>query len=167
MLFFEVPHSLRHFAVFGVRARRIYRYRSQNSKSMLNVSEVRELQMFDVEGDGCTIWKALGSNQPDTALVEQGQIYKWLYLWHEVSISCPEADEMFEQNKSIELGEETSWDSKKLQDVNTVQSLYLPACEMLKQMDSVGFYNDNEIDAESNHSASVTEQLPDAEYFFW
>src|SRR5271170_4370905 len=114
MLFFEVPNSLAHFLVFGVRVRRVNRYRSLDYKSILAVSEIRELQMFDAQGDGCTIWKAVGSLEPHTLLVQQGQNQKWLYLWHEINISCPKADEMFQLNKSIELGEEAPWTPEKL-----------------------------------------------------
>jgi hypothetical protein len=168
MLFFEVPDACRHLAVFGVRVRRINRYRSIDTKSMLNVSEVRELQMFDTPGDGCIIWKAVGCVAPDSSLTtQQGNRYKWFYLWHEVSISCPKADEMFEQNNSVELGEETSWDSKKLSEIHAAQSLCLPACAMLKQMDGVGFYNDNNIDVEHILGASEAQQEPPVPYFFW
>ena len=163
MLFFEVPHCFQDFAVFGVRVRRVARYKSLHGNSMLNVSEVRELQMFDTEGEVCTIWKAVGCPEPDT-LLSLG--YKMFYIWHEVSISCPEADAMFEQDKDIELGEEASWDTKKLSEIHTIQALYLPACEMLKRMDGIGFYNDNGMDARAVQSAYEVEKQP-AEYYFW
>lgn len=94
--------------------------------------------------------------------------YKRLFIWHEVSISCPKADEMFQQNKTLELGEETSWTVEKLSKVEAVQSMYLPACEILKKMDGVGCYNDNEIDARASQSSvSSAEAEPPAPYFFW
>ena len=171
MLFFEVPQGFERFQIYGVRVRRISRYRSQDTKSMLNISEVRELQMFDVPGDDCIIWKAVGSTEPYTSIIDpfQGQKYNMLFLWHEVGISCPEADEMFDENKKIELGEEASWNPRKLAEINALQSLYRPACEMLKQMDGVGFYNDNEIDAEAVLRAAAGSQR-EAEkkaYYFW
>lgn len=170
MLYFEVPQIFECLQIHGVRVRRINRYRSQNNKSSLNISEVRELQMFDVPGDGCTIWKAIASTQSHTKILDpfQGQKYNMLYLWHEASISCPEADEIFEQNKNIELGEEARWNSKDLTDIGAMQCLYQPACEMLKQMDGVGFYNDNEIDAEAVLRASRTQsQAEKKPYYFW
>lgn len=71
---------------------------------------------------------------------------------------------MFKQN--LVLGEEPSWTPEKLSEVNAAQSMYLPACEMLKQMDGVGFYNDNEVDvkAAERQEPSEPESGP---YFFW
>jgi hypothetical protein len=133
---------------------------------MLNVYEVRELQLHDADSGNCTMWKAVGVQEPDTMITAQDYPYKWLYLWHEISISCPRADDLFEQNKTLELGEEAAWDSKKLSEVHTLQSLYLPACEMLQQIDGVGFYNDNEVDAETIQCMSRYEEEAEP-YYFW
>ena len=164
MLSFEVPHAFRFtFAVCGVRMRRISRYRSVLANSMLNISEVRELQMFDSLGEGCTVWKIMGCTETDTQLLTEG--HKWFYIWHEVSISCPDADKLFEQNKIVELGEEAPWDFEKLSNINAIQSLYIPACEMLKQMDGVGFYNDNGAEASSARNAQRFKK--ETPYYFW
>ena len=168
LVFFEVPGHLSRLVIFGVRVRRITRYRSLDAKSLLAVSEVRELQIEFVGGESCTIWKAVGCLDPSMMLAQEGYQYKWLYLWHEVSISCPKANEMFEQNKSIELGDEAPWTPETLSNIDAVQSMYLPACEMLKQMDGVGFYNDNAIDTQPvQSSAAAAETEPPQPYYFW
>ena len=169
MLFFEIPDHLSSLVVYSVRVRRTSCYRSVDSRSILKVCEVKDLQLFDVHGDGelCTIWKAVGSLVPQQSGGTVGHI--WIYNWHEASITCPKADEMFEQNKSLELGDEASWTPEKLSNVAAAQSLYLPACEMLKQMDGVGFYNENGIDGQ-NVQGLVTSTVPgivEQPWYFW
>jgi hypothetical protein len=165
MLFFVIPDSFAHFAIHGVRVRRISRYPSLNTKSLLNVAEVRELQMDEASGDSCMIYKWFGSLDPSTWLADFG--YKHLFLWHEVSISCPMADEILEQNKTLELGEEAFWTPEMLLNVDAVPSIYLPACIMVKQMDGIGFYNNNEMTVQTAQSSSVagTETAPP--WYFW
>ena len=135
----------------------------------MNISEVRELQIDFVKGYDSTIWKAAATPESSTKLEYLGTdlSYKWNYLWQEVSISCPKADHILEQNKTLELGEETSWTPEKLSAVDTLPSLYLPACEMIKQMDGVGFYNNNEIPILATPAHSLAEFQAPPEYYFW
>lgn len=122
-----------------------------------------------MKGYDCTIWKAVATSEPSTKLeyLGTGLSYKWNYLWHEVSISCPKADHILEQNKTLELGEETSWTPEKLSAVDALPSLYLPACEMVKQMDGVGFSNNNEMPIQATPAPSLAEFQAPQEYYFW
>lgn len=165
MLFFELPDAFAHFVIHGVRVRRVSRYPSLDTKSILNVSEVRELQMEEAAGDNRMIYKWFGSLDPSVWLAAFG--YKHLFLWHEVSISCPKADEIFELNKTLELGEEASWTAERLSTVDAVSSLYLPACEMVKHMDGVGFYNDNGMSVQTVPCSSFAETVTGPPHYFW
>ena len=165
MLFFEVPDSFGHFAIHAVRVRRVSRYASLHTNSILNVSEVRELQMEEAVGDHCMIYKWFGSLDPSMWLTGFG--YKHLFLWHEVNISCPKADKIFEENKTLALGEVASWTSETVATVDAVQSLCIPACEMLKQMDGIGFYNNNEISIQPARNSSTTQAETAPPYYFW
>lgn len=165
MLFFELPDAFAHFVIHGVRVRRVSRYTSLDTKSILNVSEVHELQMEEAVGDNRMIYKWFGSSDPSVWLAAFG--YKHFFLWHEVSISCPSADEIFEQNKTLELGEEASWTAERLSAVGAVSSLYRPACQMVKQMDGVGFYNNNEMSVQTDPSYSFAETVTAPPYYFW
>jgi len=64
-----------------------------------------------------------------------------LYSWYETSISCPPIDSALKVSQTLEIGEEASWTSEEVSDF--VENLIRPACQMLKQMDGVGYYNDN------------------------
>ena len=163
MISFEVEETLGFFQVIGVRIHHVSRYISQDAKSILKVSKVQELQYDQTVANCSTSYKAVGSLDVGSFVDGVG---KWLYHWHEVSISCANADEMFKQNKDLALGEEPSWTPEKLAEVNAAQSIYLPACEMLKQMDGVGLDNDNEIDAKAAERHTEEEPEP-APYFFW
>jgi hypothetical protein len=169
MLFFELPDHLAHFILYAVRVRRTSRYKSGDARSILKVCEVKDLHLFDIraEGEASTIWKAVGSLVPQQSGGTVGHV--WLYNWHEVSVTCPKADEIFEQNKSVELGDEAPWTPEEFSNVDAIQSLYLPACEILKQVDGVGFYNDNDIDAQATQTyvASTVPEAAEQPWYFW
>ena len=93
--------------------------------------------------------------------------YKMFYLWHEMNITCPQADALFEQHKTLELGEEPSWGSRNIKEMQIIQALCRPACYMLKHMDGVGFYNDNEIDLTSLPLNTLGEPASVADYYYW
>jgi hypothetical protein len=59
----------------------------------------------------------------------------------ELDITCPLLDEKLDVNTTLENGEEASWHADEV--TGLVENLIRPACHMLKQMDGVGFYNDN------------------------
>src|ERR1700742_4497861 len=109
MISFEVEEALSFFQVIGVRIHHVSRYISQNAESILKVSKVHELQYDQTVADRSTSYKAIGSLDAGTFVDGVG---KWLYHWHEVSISCANADEMFKQN--LVLGEKPSWTPEKL-----------------------------------------------------
>lgn len=131
------------FVIDGIRVHRISRYSSADHKSVLKVSEITELDVnaiVDPTTD-ITVFKAIPSGilRPGCEKVD---------LWHEVSISSVDANKVFEQNKKLELGDEAGWTTEYLSKVHALEAMLLPACEMLKRMDGVGYYNDNGV----NHS---------------
>lgn len=78
-------------------------------------------------------------------LPDQQQQMCDLNTWHEASISSTRADTLLRQNTALELGDEADWSLETLDDLDVSKDFYLPACEMLKQMDGVGIHNDNGI----------------------
>jgi hypothetical protein len=50
---------------------------------------------------------------------------------------------ILEQNEKLELGEK--WTPEKLSELDIAKSIYLPALEILKQMDGIGQYNHNDL----------------------
>ena len=77
--------------------------------------------------------------------------------WFEVSISSAQLDIILQQNERLGLGEEARWTPQEVSDLDIAKSIYLPALEMLKQMDGVGQYNHNGINI---RSMVATTQIP-------
>jgi len=63
--------------------------------------------------------------------------------WIEVSIHSTKVDELLSQNERLELGDEVGWLPEHFTKADAAQTLYLPACEMLKQMDGIGYHNEH------------------------
>ena len=124
---------------------------------------MRELriELHDSKKEGVKIWKATASPVP-----REGK--DRLDFWHEVSISSNKADELFEQNKKLELGDEASWTPESLSKVDAAQAMYLPACEMIKKMDGVGYWNENGVDVKKAMSTiTASSTRPPPQMVFW
>jgi hypothetical protein len=63
--------------------------------------------------------------------------------WIEASIHSTKVDKFMSQNEHLELGDEAGWFPEDFYTADAAQALYLPACEMLKQMDGIGYHNEH------------------------
>lgn len=134
-------------------------YKSMDATSILHISEIHDLDVNAQFGETHTIYKA----EPN--IVFRPGCEKVDY-WHEVSISSIIAVNEFEENKILEFGDEASWTPESLSRQNVAEAMYRPACEMLKQMDGIGYWNDNGI--EDDQAAPPAEWKPEpVEYKFW
>jgi hypothetical protein len=156
---------LEKFQIDGARVHRNSRYKSRDGISILKVSEIQDLDVDDrkVPGTDLTVIRAIANKWERKPCVK-------LDSWYEVSISSTEVDDVFQQNEKLELGDEAGWTSQSLTNIGVAQALFLPACEMLKQMDGVGSYNDNGVDVRSElaaPSAVSSRSAPPKPYVFW
>jgi hypothetical protein len=140
MLFFQLDDiTAKRFELAGVRVHRISRYKSNDAKSTLKISN---LQLLDIlifsapDGVHFKLSPVPASCKPCEKLGE----------WFEVSMSSAQLNGILEQNEKLGLGEEAKWTPEEVSDLDIAKSIYLPALEMLKQMDGVGQYNHNGID---------------------
>lgn len=114
-----------------------------------------------VPGTDLTVFKAIPSSIPRPGCEK-------VDIWHEVSISSVDANKVFEQNKRLELGDEADWTTEYLLKAQALEAMLLPACEMLKKMDGVGFYNDNGVDPSARVRQQYPEEQPQQEnQYFW
>ncbi|KAF8854467.1 hypothetical protein BDZ45DRAFT_693398 [Acephala macrosclerotiorum] len=129
------------FQLQELQVKRVLKYQSEDRRSSLNVTEIQSLdiQGSEVPGKPISVFQAApGPNDgPPTEKLRQ---------WWEASISSTDADQVLEENKTLELGDEPGWTAETLSKVHVASALYLPACEMLKKMDGVGFLNRNGIE---------------------
>lgn len=140
------------FQLAEIRVNRICRYKSGNTRSTLKISELQSLDIekVTVPGKPLTIFK-LSPGASDR------KPYQKLGHWYEVSISSSQLDELLEENKQLQLGEETRWTAKELLDADVAPSIYLPTCEMLKKMDGVGQHNHNGLDVRSGVTSTESQ----------
>src|SRR5205814_1793291 len=67
--------------------------------------------------------------------------------WYEVSLVSPIAQQILGENEALEFGEQPSWTEENFEErVQVFESMCRPACYMVKEMDGMGFYNDNGLD---------------------
>jgi hypothetical protein len=131
------------------------------------VSEIQELKLHPilVEETQSILYKAV----PPTESWVDPNNDELSVLWYEAKITTNKADELLKENIDLEFGEEVSWTPKMLISTNIIEELVLPACEMIKQMDGVGFHNNNNIvvPAQSTYSAPNQSKKEDKPYFWW
>lgn len=144
------------FEFVGVQVRRQSRYQSHDEKSILVISEVQQLKHKCATTQNLQVYQAK---------LADPKIKLNCYYEASITSACAD-DQVFKQNKNIELGEVGNWTEKDLTNIDTVQAMFRPACEMIKQMDSVGQENDNEVIVTA---ASLGPQLYErpAPYVFW
>ena len=68
--------------------------------------------------------------------------------WYEAAITSNAVEEAFEENMNLEIAQEARWTPSSLltEDANKgLRDLLNPACDMIKSMDGIGYYNDNEL----------------------
>ena len=126
------------FGLDDVTVRRICEHKSKDNKSILKVSECIALDTNSARNDEKTV--TVYSAMPGHA---DRRPCEKLNRWYEVTVSSPEVDQLLEQNKSLELGDEAGWTVDNLMDINAAEAFGLPACQMLKQMDAIGCRNNN------------------------
>lgn len=128
------------FAFHTVRVAKKHSYTSFDGKSRLNITEYRDMniKLYDApaRGSSSRVYKVWAQQARDSITYKECS-------WFEVSVSCPKAEELFEQNKAMEVGEESAWMRRDLEVAGVIPALYGPACAMVGGMDGVGFYNEN------------------------
>lgn len=131
---FAIPHTLeKNHGLDAIRVRRICRFKNTVHDAVLSVCEVQELDHQSRTTDTAEEFRA-GPSAPSGP----GEFNE---SWYEVDITCPDIDEALENNELLSVGEEAAWNSEEIGKL--VDNIVRPACQMLRRMDGVGFYNDN------------------------
>jgi hypothetical protein len=115
----------------SIRVHRHSRYKSYDSKTLLNIIEVHNLDFEWEQGENVATFFVTSSEKPNS-------------IWYEVSLESVEARVAFMDNLNVELGEETEWTAELLLESGAVlKDICIPANYIITKMDGVGFYNDN------------------------
>ena len=131
------------FTLDALRVHRVTKHMSTRFQTVLMISEIqdldvnqahisdRELYVFDAK-------RNLNPRKP-TEKVD---------AWYEASLSCPVLDQQLRNSENSGTGGISKWRSEALSVGNLDEQLFLPACQMLKKIDGIGYYTDNEINVE-------------------
>ncbi len=118
---------------------RVYRkahYKSFDNKSILNVTEVHDLNINIKKTGEKTIFHAVSSG----STISDG----YPSFWYEIGVSSAVAKEAFEENLTLEFGEEAvKWTEDMFEEEGIFSDIYLTANHLIKQMDGFGYWNDN------------------------
>lgn len=95
-----------------------------------------DVDLGPVEGAGFSVIRAYANIEPRS-------VAEKLSSWHEVTVSSKKANDLFKKSMELELGGLTNYGPEHLSQFEGIEAIYGPALVMLKQMDGVGFYNDN------------------------
>ncbi|PQE24120.1 hypothetical protein CJF31_00002324 [Rutstroemia sp. NJR-2017a BVV2] len=133
----QVPDYLFPFVeIYSLRIRKTKSYLSQDRQSKLHITEVDKScgDMIKVKDKQINVYIFREEKKEQTE--EETN-------WFEISLTSVMMDEFLKENPSLQLGQESRWRLKDLITNKVSESLIRPACEMLTQMDGVGFYNNN------------------------
>lgn len=140
-----------------------YKSAGREENSTLNISQIKGLDVdsrYPFAGAKFQIYRA--SSPPNDQKEPEH-----LDSWYEASISSIKADELLKQNNTLELGDEATWTAETLENMGAAKSIYLPACEMIKQMNGIGYHNDNGIDPQQLQGLMKKNQTPSPKEFKW
>jgi hypothetical protein len=145
----------------GIRLHKVNSHRSTSNKSILVLTEILDLE--------CQIGKPKGQ---DNVHVISARCDKMIpgsdgdgeKRWFTASIESVRGNEILAQNVDLELGDEAGWTPETFATVGVLGDLYIPACQMLKEMDDVGFYNNNGVRRAPRAPKPEPPQTP---YSFW
>ncbi|EKD19022.1 uncharacterized protein L3040_006516 [Drepanopeziza brunnea f. sp. 'multigermtubi'] len=155
---------LNRFSLEDLSVHRVCHYNSADRKSVMKLSEFQSLDINGGIPAGQSFMVFEASPGPKCAPIEK------LNTWYTASVSNPELDAVLAQNQSLELGDEAGWTPEEIANLEALQSMYIPAIEMLTQMDGVGRSSHNGSDFRSRKPGPQTADVPaetKPDVFWW
>jgi hypothetical protein len=128
------------FKILSIRVHRMNKHTSPDGKSYLKIDEVQDLSIR------CRSALQKPAIVFDASPWVEDELHSEAFLipnWIEASIYSTEVDDLLSQNQKLELGDEAGWLPEHFAKADAAEALYLPACEMLKQMDGIGYHNEH------------------------
>ncbi|KAM3074828.1 hypothetical protein ACMFMG_008241 [Clarireedia jacksonii] len=158
----QIPDHLFPFVeIYSLRIRKTKSYLSQDRHSKLHITEVDK---------SCGDMLKLKDKEINVYIFreEKKEQTKEETNWFEISITSVMMDDFLKENSHLQLGQESQWRLKDLVTNKVSERLIRPACEILTQMDGVGFYNNNGLrkkgkggsKQESSAQDSLRQELP-------
>lgn len=133
MIFELDNHHLTNIKEVYSRVKRYCDYPSQAGDISLRIIEVQELEVTPQHISATTTAFEI----EETARIGSPPLNKW----YEASLHSDKLNFELVKNRALRLGEDVSYDAAALADV--AKGLCTHACNMIQQMDGVGYWNDN------------------------
>ncbi|KAJ4296938.1 hypothetical protein N0V88_003854 [Collariella sp. IMI 366227] len=143
---FTIPGNLI-YNIQDVRVLTQWRFPSVNNKSALDISEVEQFEMVpcsDEVSGGAGDKPRAQYARPWTQKRSKERRDKGDFpRWYEASVVSVELESLCHQHAALKIGEKASWDPKDLKTRGVFSFLYVPALQMVREMDHVGRSDDN------------------------
>ncbi|KAK8020250.1 hypothetical protein PG990_005388 [Apiospora arundinis] len=130
-------HGDWHAVVHSVRVRRTSVYSSASHPCELNITQVTEM--------GVSTKGIVGKVSELVAEESEGKPGKGIFpVFYEACIKSTVAERAFAKNRTLEFAEEAEWTGKDLKAAGAFKDLVLSATDLVKQMDGIGYWCDNQ-----------------------
>jgi hypothetical protein len=146
----------------GIRLHKVNFHRSSDKRSVLVLTEILEFESFLRKPKGAGNSWVIRACCDDLISGSDADNHR---RWFTASIESVRANEILAQNATLELGEEAGWTPKSFAMASILDDFCIPACGMLKQMDGVGYHNNNGIRRSTATAGPAPPPKP--EYQFW
>src|SRR5262249_29152281 len=130
--------------VISLRVHHQFRWLSRDGKSVLNVTEVEDLDMIPClrlpgsEPPRRNEWLLYAGSPWPTSKVKEMEQMGSRNRWYEAYITSTYAEGVFAQNGSLRFGQVTTWTTDELKQNGVWEALYRPALRMLGHLDKIG-----------------------------
>ncbi|KAK4136680.1 hypothetical protein BT67DRAFT_454463 [Trichocladium antarcticum] len=134
-------------AVNAVRVLTKWRHASVNGASELEITEVEQLEVRSCSEGAYSDedWEASSARPWTPREIQQRRSKGEVPRWYEAAVVSPAAEDLFQQNLSLGLGDKTGWDVGTLRERGILRGVYGPALQMVREMDHVGRSDDNRL----------------------
>ncbi|KAK7969291.1 hypothetical protein PG988_008364 [Apiospora saccharicola] len=132
-----INHGDWHAVVRTVRIRRTAVYSSTKYQCELEITQVGDMRhvVETVKGKVNYLIATEGDPRPDLGIFP---------VFYEACIKSTVAQRAFAENKTLEFAEEVEWTGKDLKAADVFKDLVTSATDLVKQMDAVGYWCDNQ-----------------------
>ncbi|KAK4181329.1 hypothetical protein QBC36DRAFT_368849 [Triangularia setosa] len=146
-LTFSVPNYST--TIRAVRVLTRWYYASIDRKSELQITEVEQLDMDTIEDipnatPGEKTKRIHAHPRPPKACQDK-QRHGDFERWYEAAVVSTQLRESCQMNSSLKLGDAAGWSVEEMYRYGGFTTLYGPALAMVKQMDQIGQYEDNNL----------------------
>lgn len=104
-----------------------------------------------IDGASKSEWDVMCAQPWTQRTTQQKRVEGEFPRWYEAAVVSTEAEAVFRENQTVEVGEKADWTYDKLKERGIPAAIYGPALQLLREMDHVGRNDDNGLSAAYGH----------------